>query len=294
MTITLWKSYAVGETDYIARLNNNAEIIENALNQIFAQLTGQAGSLAVPLGLQEIFDRRGLIGAGSYDFTEGNLLGSAYQFTVQPGAYWNAGTFYQKSATSTLSLAGLAVGTYYLNLDAAGNPLVSPVADATTTRAFTWSGSAISDKTLAAGVAMLLSGDDYAHCLASVPRGKSFLKVADRLEEIEVLLGKNVQTTASADQISIDWSLGSVARVLLNRATTTFSFSGAYDGQKLVLELKQDATGSRQVAFGPETVAGTDFTFPVPLSGAGKRDFLGFFYSADSGKYHYVSLARGY
>lgn len=295
--VSLFKSFAAGMVDYIARHNGNYALIETTLNQILGQLTGQAGGLAVPYGLQEIFDRRGLIGVGSYDFDTGGLSGPDYHLTVQAGAYYNAGTFYHKASTSSLSLAGMATGTYYLNLDAAGNPLVASSPDATTTRQFSWdSGShTISAKAVYAGVNILFDGDEYADLLTSAARNKSFTKVADRLEEIEVLLSKTVQSPAPADTININWSLGSLARITLNRATTTFAFSGAYDGQKLVLELIQDDQGSRGVAFGSEIVAGVDFTLPIPLSSdSNKRDFIGFIYSAATGKYNYVSLARGF
>ena len=130
--------------------------------------------------------------------------------------------------------------------------------------------------------------------MVSIARSKSFTKVATRLEEIEVLLGKSIQTPASANFIAINWALGGTARVLLDRATTTFAFSGAYDGQRLVLELTQDGVGGRGVAFGAEVVAGIDFSIPIPLSGIGKTDLLGFIYKASTGKYRYSSLARGY
>jgi hypothetical protein len=293
---SLFKSFAAGMVDYIARHNSNYALIESALNAMQSQLTGQAaGVLAVPLGVQEIFDRRGLMGIGSYDFNEGALTGPDYNFTVQAGAYYNAGTFYHKAGTSTLAMAGLAAGTYYLNLDSAGNPLVAATPDGTTSRQFSWNGSSISAKALYAGVNVLFDGDDYADMLTSAARAKTFQRVADRLEEIETLLGRAVQTPASADTINLNWALGSHARITLDRPITLINMSGAYDGQKCTLELIQDGQGGRGVAFGATVLAGDDFTLPVPLStGAGKRDFLGFFYSAGNSKYNYVSLARGF
>jgi hypothetical protein len=188
-------------------------------------------------------DRRGLVGIGSYDFSEGTLSGPNYNLVVQAGAYYNAGVFYHKVAASTLSMAGMGAGTHYLNLDGAGNPLVGTSADATTTRQFSWDGSHISSKALYSGVNILFDGDDYGDSLTSTARNKTFTKLADRLEEIEVLLARAVQTPASADTINVNWSLGGLARVTLDRPTTTFNFSGAYDGQRCVLELLQDAQG---------------------------------------------------
>jgi hypothetical protein len=192
-TISLFKSFIYGMTDYIQQHNANATLIESTLNQLLAQLTGQAGGLSVPYGLMEIFDRRGLIGRDSYDFDEGVLSGPNYYFDVDPGAYWDgAGNFYRKATSSTLTLAGKSTGTYYINLDSGGNPLVSSSADGTTTRQFHWDSAThtISAKAIYSGVVVLFDGDDYADQLTSAARAKSFTRVADRLEEIEQLLGE--------------------------------------------------------------------------------------------------------
>jgi hypothetical protein len=191
-TIELFKSFVYGMADYIARHNANYSLIESSLNQVLGQLTGQSGSLSVPWGLQEIFDRRGLIGVASYDFAEGQLSGPDYNFSVSPGAYWNAGQFYRKTTASSLSLAGKATGTYYLNLDGAGNPMVSSSPDGTTTRQFAWDAGShrISAKALYSGVNLLFDGDDYHDLLDSAARSKSFTSVAARLEEIEQLLAE--------------------------------------------------------------------------------------------------------
>jgi hypothetical protein len=272
-------------------MNQDADSLEYFINLLLGQFTGQTiTSLAVPQGLQQIFDRRGIIGTGSYDFANG----SSASFSVAAGAYWSGSQFYLRATAATLSMAGKTAGTYYLNLDAAGNPLVGATADATTSRQFYWDGANISAKALYAGVAILFDGDDYADMLTSAARGKTFTKVADRMEEIEVLLGKAVQTPASADTININWSLGGHAQITLNRPRTTFAFSGGYDRQRLVLELIQDPQGGRQAAFGAEVAAGSDLPFPVPLSEANKRDFIGFIYSASTGEYYYTSLARGF
>ena len=185
--ISLFLNWVFGMTDYIERHIANYTLIETTLNLILGQLTGQSGSLAVPYGLQEIFDRRGLIGRDVYDFSEGTLTGPNYNFSVGAGAYWSEGIFYRKTTASTLSMAGQETGTYYVNLDAAGSPLVSSSAGATTTRQFSWNAAThvISAKALYTGVSILFDGDDYADMLTSAAKGKSFTRVADRLEELE-------------------------------------------------------------------------------------------------------------
>lgn len=188
--VTLFKEFAARMTDYMAKHNANYTQIENALNQILGTITGQAGGdLAVPRALQEIFDRKGIIGIAAYGFSEGSLGGT--NLGVNPGAYWSGSTFLSKVSSSTLSLAGIATGTVYLYLDAAGNPALSTTGKPDTIWQFHWDSSShqVSAKALYAGVSVLFDGDDYADCLDSATRSRTFSKLADRLEEIEQLLG---------------------------------------------------------------------------------------------------------
>jgi hypothetical protein len=295
-TISLFKVFAAAMTNYIEKHNANYTTIESTINQLLSLVTGQvSGSWQVPDGLKQIFDRLGIIGIDSYDFTEGALSSPNYNLVVSAGAYWDGGNFYSKSSTTTISLAGKSAGTWYLNLDTAGIPIVESSPGARPVRQFSWSGSTVSAKALYSTCAILFDGDDYADCLDSTARAKDFTSLAERLEEIEVLLGKNVQDKTCADDVYINFALGGSARITLDRATTTLHLSGAYDHQKLILEIIQDDTGGREIDFGAEVVPGIDFTFPIPLSSdPNMRDFIGLVYSADSEKYHYTSLARGY
>jgi hypothetical protein len=107
---------------------------------------------------------------------------------------------------------------------------------------------------------------------------------------------KLVQVLTPADNVTVNWRLGSTAEILLNRANTHFTFSGGRDGQRLVLVCKQDATGGRTVTFAAGIRGGTDVTIPPTLSVAGNEtDYLGFIYrNADGDYYDMMSLARGY
>jgi hypothetical protein len=191
-TVTLFKAFVTGMTDYIAKHNANYATIETNLNYILGMLTGASGGdISVPPGLKEIFDRQGLIGVGSYDFNEGVLTGPNYNLTVAAGAYWSGTTFLSRTSSLNLSLAGRATGAWYLYLDASGTPALSDTVKTDTIREFHWDSSThtVSGKTVFGNVAVLFDGDDYHDMLDSAARSKSFLKVADRLEEIEQLLG---------------------------------------------------------------------------------------------------------
>ncbi|MFA6290237.1 MAG: hypothetical protein WC637_00570 [Victivallales bacterium] len=105
---------------------------------------------------------------------------------------------------------------------------------------------------------------------------------------------KLVQTLTDADAVTIDWSKGSTAEITLDRATTAFTFSGAYNGQRCVLIIKQYA-GPGAVTFGAEVRAGTDLASPPTLTATtDKKDYLGYIYNGSDTKYDFVSLTQGF
>lgn len=104
-----------------------------------------------------------------------------------------------------------------------------------------------------------------------------------------------VQALTPGDIVGVNWSVGSTATVLLDRALTTFAFSGGKDGQRCVLVCTQDGTGGRTIAFGAEVRGGTDLTIPPALTAAiNKEDYLGFIYRTSTTKYDFVSISKGY
>jgi hypothetical protein len=125
---------------------------------------GSGGGADMSLALQEIFDRRGVIGYGSFDFNEGALSGPNYNLSIAAGAFWNTADFRKKLTATTISLAGKSTGTYYVNVDAAGQVTVDATGNSlSTTRQFAWDAGTheVSAKALYAGVSILFDGDDY-------------------------------------------------------------------------------------------------------------------------------------
>lgn len=287
----LYLGWATGMTDYIAQHIANYSRIEYCLDYLYGLTGGGNINVNVPLGLQQIFDRNGIIGKASYQPPSGN---HGTSITIPAGAAYLNATFYVKATSTAISMVGQSSGTFYVNLDAAGNPTIGTYANNCIWQ-FSWNGSnTVSNVALYSGVSILLDGDDYNDMLTSAYWGTTYQSVADRFEDIEKFLNKAVQTPTSADTINVNVALGSHIRILLDRATTTINFSGGYDGQKILLELLQDNSGGRLVSFGTMCADGVDFVFPIPFSGANLRDFVGFVYSAGNSKYNYVSLARGY
>lgn len=108
---------------------------------------------------------------------------------------------------------------------------------------------------------------------------------------------EKVQDLVCADVVTIDWSLGSTARMTFDRAAVEFQFTGGYDGQRCVLILKQ-AGGGATIDFGSagetDVRDSDDLASPPTLSGAGKTDYLGYIYNADAGWYDFVSINKGF
>jgi hypothetical protein len=190
MTWELFKDWFEVGSAYQARHQANYETIESALNNLDERLTGVVGDTgaAVPMGLQEIFDRKGLVGRESYSFTEGEK--STSQLVVLKGAYWTGDEWRQKTTSTTLSLSGHATGTKYINIDAAGAPALATSAGTHTVWQFAWDSATkiVSAAAIYTGVAVLFDGDAWQRLLTSVVKGTDYTCPSDRLEEIEAVL----------------------------------------------------------------------------------------------------------
>lgn len=68
----------------------------------------------------------------------------------------------------------------------------------------------------------------------------------------------------------------------------------AYDGQKITLRIKQDAIGSRMVAFNASVQLGTDITGFTATTTINKKDVLGFIYDLQADKFIFVAVVKGY
>jgi hypothetical protein len=95
---------------------------------------------------------------------------------------------------------------------------------------------------------------------------------------------------ADAPTIAVDWSKGSTQAVMLS-GNRTLTFSDGQKGGKYTLILKQDATGSRLVAW-PPSVHWPGTLGPTLTSTAGKTDYLFFIYNGVS--YDMVGFSQGY
>lgn len=186
---SLYLDFANGMDDYIARHIANYSRIQTCLDYLNAVAGGGAALLDVPSGLQQIFDRNGIIGRESYEITNATL-GSPYNLVIPGGAAWINSVFYSKETSTTIAMGGFATGTYYVNLDGAGNPSVSASTSGATIWQFSWNQGShvISAAAIYSGIAVLFDGDDYNDCLSSEVFEETFTSLADRLEYIETIL----------------------------------------------------------------------------------------------------------
>jgi len=128
--------------------------------------------------------------------------------------------------------------------------------------------------------------------LVVVSGGEQELPSGDTLPP-SLLLPAPVALTDAAT-IATDASLGSHFRVTLGGNRTLGNPTNLADGQKLLWELIQDATGSRTITLGSNFALGTDLPAITLTTTASKRDFLGGIYNATAGKIFVTSLMRGF
>ena len=162
LIVSNWR--AVGSA-YPEKFDEEFLNFKNFVNTLEQRLQGvSSGSGTLAAGLQEIFDRLGIIGTGSYDFDAG--VKATEQLSVAAGGYWDGLAYYSTALAATLSLAGLDTGTYYVNIDSAGVPSISASYGTSTTRQFAWDADTktVSAKALYTGVSILFDGDDYQAC----------------------------------------------------------------------------------------------------------------------------------
>jgi hypothetical protein len=100
-----------------------------------------------------------------------------------------------------------------------------------------------------------------------------------------------------ATTIAVDASLGNTYRVTLAGNRTLGAPSNPTDGQMLLFEIKQDATGSRTLALATGTGAyklGSDITAVTLSTVASTTDYLGVIYNSTANLWRVIAFSRGY
>jgi hypothetical protein len=99
---------------------------------------------------------------------------------------------------------------------------------------------------------------------------------------------------ADAATIATDASLGRYFRVTLGGNRTLGAPTNPVDGQRVVWEFIQDATGTRTLALNAVFALGTDIATVTLTTTASKRDFLGAIYNSTAAKWYVLAFVKGY
>jgi hypothetical protein len=105
-----------------------------------------------------------------------------------------------------------------------------------------------------------------------------------------------VSALTDGANIASDWATGNHMTVTFAGNRTLSNPTNAVNGQRVVYAIRQDATGSRTIAFGSKFRFGTDIpSSNVVLStAAAKTDYIGVIYHSSDDKFDIVAFVRGY
>lgn len=200
------RTFASGDTDYIAKLNANSSAIKAAIDALQAQVAalsanggGEGGGASLGLLMMALFNNAdALIGPMAYQPT---LVGSTA--TIAPGAMYRASStaVVASLAAVNIGFGGLPAQLYYIVVDSVGQPSRSPDIVPGTAYMVEWSGTAFvgeperiapafydTDEAAASRISDAMVPPEF---LDSPPTGPPFTHYAtldERLEAIEELV----------------------------------------------------------------------------------------------------------
>ena len=103
-----------------------------------------------------------------------------------------------------------------------------------------------------------------------------------------------VATLTDAATIALNAALGTYFKLTLGGNRTMGTPTNPTDGQRIIIEVTQDGTGSRTLDLGTAFVFGSSFTSITLSTAAGKIDLIGAIYSATKGKWLVTAFAAGF
>lgn len=105
---------------------------------------------------------------------------------------------------------------------------------------------------------------------------------------------ESVVTLTDASTITVNAALGNIFEVTLGGNRTLGNPSGAVNGQRLTFRIRQDATGTRTLAFDTKFRFGTTLTSITLTTTAAKTDYIGVIYHASDDKFDIIAFSPGY
>ena len=107
-------------------------------------------------------------------------------------------------------------------------------------------------------------------------------------------LAPDVVALTDGATIAVDASLGNDFRVTIAANRTMGSPANPTDGQKIVIQVTQGATGSNTITWGGGYEFSTGLPQPTLSTATGDTDLLGFIYNASKGKWLLVAFVQGF
>jgi hypothetical protein len=104
----------------------------------------------------------------------------------------------------------------------------------------------------------------------------------------------NTPNLGAAGTYNTDWSSGSHFRLSPTASFTLANPTNPQPGQRVVYEIRQDATGGRAITLGSNFRLGTDITAVTLSTAANKTDYLGCIYNATDAKFDVVMFIKGF
>jgi hypothetical protein len=101
----------------------------------------------------------------------------------------------------------------------------------------------------------------------------------------------SIVALTSAANVTVNWAMGKTQRVTAGH-DIAFTFTGANDGDKCLLIVKQDAAVVRNPTL-PATVRFTAIPSWTLTTNLGETEYLGFVYDSAAGKYDLVAVTKG-
>jgi len=105
---------------------------------------------------------------------------------------------------------------------------------------------------------------------------------------------EHVIDLTDAATISIDAAEGNIFAVTLGGNRQLGNPTNPNRGQKIIVRVTQDGTGSRTLSFDTDYRFSTDLPSPTLSTGAGATDYLGFIYNKDADKWDYIAEVKGF
>lgn len=233
VTITL-NTYADGDANYVSKMNADNQALQAAVNGLLKTLAAAGSTLSQGQFMQALFGTTvaAIIGNGGYAAAQ-----NGKNLTIGTGFAWkpSASSVVQLSNALVLNFSTFAAGTYYVCLDAAGNPVIQTTQQ-DVLYSVVWSGTAFTSVTLKAEVFM--DGADETALLHSTTNNTSYATVLARFEAIETAVksggggggGLSNPMTAQGDLI-MGGAAGAPARLAAGEEGFVLTSGGA--GQPL-------------------------------------------------------------